>query len=72
MLNSILAISVGAAVGAIARWWLGMLLNTVFPTVPPGTLMANLIGGYLIGMTLAVFAQYPGIAPFFHPTGSQA
>jgi CrcB protein len=63
MLNSILAISVGAAVGAIARWWLGMLLNAVFPTVPPGTLMANLIGGYLIGMTLAVFAQYPGIAP---------
>lgn len=63
MLNSILAISLGASVGAIARWLLGTSLNALFPTIPPGTLAANLVGGYLIGVALAVFANNPGIAP---------
>lgn len=63
MLNSILAISLGASVGAITRWLLGTSLNAVFPTIPPGTLAANLVGGYLIGVALAVFANNPGIAP---------
>ena len=42
-----LAVGFGAAFGAWLRWWLGMLLNPVFPTLPLGTLAANLIGGYL-------------------------
>lgn len=63
MLNSILAISLGASVGAITRWLLGTSLNAIFPTIPPGTLAANLVGGYLIGVALAVFANNPGIAP---------
>lgn len=63
MLNSILAISLGASVGAITRWLLGTSLNALFPTIPPGTLAANLVGGYLIGVALAVFANNPGIAP---------
>lgn len=41
------------------RWLLGLSLNAVFPTLPLGTLAANLIGGYLIGVALAIFAHYP-------------
>jgi CrcB protein len=63
MLNSIVAISFGASCGAVLRWFLGTWLNALFPTIPPGTLAANLIGGYLIGVALAVFAGLPGIAP---------
>ncbi len=63
MLTSILAISLGAALGALSRWWLGMTLNTLFPTLPPGTLVANLVGGYLIGVAVAVFAQQPNLPP---------
>lgn len=63
MLNSILAISAGASAGAVLRWLLGISLNTMFPTIPPGTLAANLIGGFFIGLALPVFANYPGIAP---------
>lgn len=63
MLNSVLVISAGASAGAIARWLLGVSLNALFPSIPPGTLAANLIGGYLIGVALSIFAHYPGIAP---------
>lgn len=63
MLTSVLVISVGASAGAVARWLLGLWLNALFPAVPPGTLVANLLGGYLIGLALAVFAQAPGLAP---------
>lgn len=62
MLASLLAISIGASAGAIARWLLGVGLNGLFPSLPPGTLAANLIGGYLIGLALGVFAQHPDIA----------
>lgn len=60
---SILAISMGAAIGALVRWLLGITLNAFFPMLPLGTLVANLAGGYLIGVTLAVFAMYPTITP---------
>jgi fluoride exporter len=63
MLNSILAISVGASCGAVLRWSLGLWLNALFPTIPPGTLAANLIGGYLVGIALGFFAAYPAVAP---------
>lgn len=63
MLHSILAISVGASLGAVSRWLLGLSLNTLFPAIPPGTMAANLIGGYLIGVALAVFAAAPNLAP---------
>lgn len=63
MLNSILAISLGASLGAVLRWLLGISLNSLFPSIPPGTLAANLIGGYLIGVAIAVFANNPGLAP---------
>ena len=63
MLHPIIAISVGASAGAVLRWLLGLALNAVFPTIPLGTLAANLIGGYLIGLAMAVFAGLPGLAP---------
>ncbi len=63
MLNSILVISAGASLGAVVRWLLGLGLNGLFAHVPAGTLAANLIGGYLIGVALAVFAEHPGLPP---------
>ncbi len=63
MLNSILAISAGASAGAVVRWLLGRSLNALFPALPPGTLVANLLGGYLIGLAMAIFAGMPGLAP---------
>lgn len=63
MLNAVLAISVGSAVGALTRWQLGLRLNQLFPTLPPGTLVANIIGGYIIGLAIAFFSQNNEIAP---------
>lgn len=63
MLNSLLAIAVGATLGAWARWGLSMLLNPLHSTLPLGTLAANLVGGYFIGVAVAVFAQWPSLAP---------
>jgi CrcB protein len=63
MWKPIFAISLGAALGALLRWQLGAKLNSFFPTLPPGTLVANLIGGYIIGLAVAYFAQAPTIAP---------
>lgn len=63
MWKPILAISLGASLGALLRWWLGMTLNAHFPTIPPGTLAANLIGGYVVGVAVALFATYPALTP---------
>lgn len=62
-LYAFLAIGVGAALGAWLRWGLGLWLNPLFPTVPLGTLAANLSGGYMIGLAMAFFSGYPGLAP---------
>jgi|SRR5665213_2078385 len=59
----ILAVGVGAAAGAWLRWVLGLLLNAYLPSIPPGTLAANLIGGYVIGAAIAFFSQVAGVAP---------
>jgi CrcB protein len=63
MWKSIVAISVGASMGALLRWWLATRLNSYFPSIPPGTLAANLIGGYIIGLAVALFALSPPLAP---------
>lgn len=59
----LLAVAVGAALGAWLRWLLGLALNALFPSIPPGTLAANLIGGYVIGLAIAFFAQAPTLSP---------
>jgi CrcB protein len=58
-----LAVGGGAAFGAWLRWALGAMLNPVFPTLPLGTLAANLIGGYLVGVALAALAHFEALAP---------
>lgn len=63
MLYSVLAISLGAAFGATSRWLLGLGLNSLFPTIPPGTLLANMLGGYIIGLALTFFAANPDLPP---------
>ena len=63
---SVIAICVGACLGALARWQLGLWLNPstsdagIFPW---GTLAANLIGGYLIGLCMGIFQNLPQIDP---------
>jgi len=56
-----LAVGAGAAAGAWLRWWLGLLFNPVFPTLPLGTLAANLIGGLLMGFAMALVSQYESL-----------
>ena len=63
MYLSIVAISVGASLGALLRWVLGTKLNALFPSIPPGTLTANLVGGYLIGVAVAYFSSHPSLPP---------
>ena len=67
---SVIAICIGASVGALARWGLGLWLSpgAIFPTliptlIPLGTLAANLIGGYLVGICVAVFQAMPQLHP---------
>lgn len=62
MLKSIAFICLGASAGAVSRWLLGLSLNHFFPAIPPGTIVANLVGGYLMGIALALFATVP-VAP---------
>lgn len=62
-LYGFISVGIGAAIGAWLRWWLGILLNPIFPSIPPGTLAANLLGGYLVGLAVSLFAQHPGLPP---------
>jgi len=58
-----LAVGSGAALGAWVRWGLGILLNPVFPTLPLGTLAANLTGGLLIGITMGMLSHFESLPP---------
>ena len=63
MLTSIVAIAIGASLGALLRWYLATRLNSSFPPIPPGTLAANILGAYLIGIAIAVFVAFPTLSP---------
>lgn len=63
MLSALIAISLGASLGAVLRWLLGVGMNHLLPALPLGTLAANLVGGYLVGVAVALFAQSPQWAP---------
>ena len=63
MFNSIVLISVGGALGAVLRWLLGLGINGLFPAIPPGTLAANLLGGYLVGVAMEALSAPLGLAP---------
>lgn len=62
-MGQLLAIGSGAAIGAVLRWMLGDRLNAWFPSLPPGTLVANLLGAYLIGVAVAYFGGHPTLPP---------
>ena len=62
-LSAALAVAAGAMLGAWLRWGLAVWLNGQFPSLPPGTLIANLAGGYLIGLVIALLAQQPTLPP---------
>lgn len=62
-IGGLAAVGGGAALGAWARWGLGIALNPLFPTIPLGTLAANLIGGYMVGFAVALFHHHAGLSP---------
>lgn len=59
----LISVGAGAALGAWLRWWLGLRLNAVFPTIPLGTLTANLVGGYVIGVAIGAVNLSAGLSP---------
>jgi CrcB protein len=63
----VIAICIGASLGALARWGLGLWLNPV-ALLPLGTLAANLLGGYLVGICVAVFSALPQLDPVWRLT----
>ena len=63
MLTALLATGCGAFIGACLRYLFGLALNPVFPTIPLGTLAANLLGGLIMGLVLGAFAQFQALAP---------
>ena len=63
MLWSIAAIGAGASLGALLRWQLSLRLNPLWPALPLGTLAANLVGGYCVGLAVGWLAQHPEWPP---------
>lgn len=61
--GSFTAVGVGAAIGAWLRWGLGIALNPVFPTLPLGTLTANLAGGLLMGLAMELVTRHAIMSP---------
>jgi CrcB protein len=54
MIYALLSIGIGATLGAWLRWWFALTMNSIFPTIPLGTLTANVLGGFLIGLFMAI------------------
>ncbi|WP_039054954.1 fluoride efflux transporter CrcB [Enterobacter sp. Bisph1] len=63
MLQLLLAVFIGGGTGSVARWMLSMKLNPAHHAIPVGTLMANLLGAFIIGMGLAWFNRMTHIDP---------
>jgi CrcB protein len=62
-LSGFFAVGLGAALGAWLRWIFGIVLNPLFTSMLLGTLAANLIGGYLIGVAVEYFVHHDNISP---------
>ena len=63
MWKSVAAVCVGGTIGCLLRWFLNILFNSQPSAVPLGTLAANLIGGYIVGVAVAFFAMNSNLAP---------
>jgi fluoride exporter len=61
--GGLIAVGGGAAVGAWLRWGLGAMLNPVFPTLPLGTLAANLTGGLMMGVAMEMITRHAVLSP---------
>lgn len=57
MLYPLLSIALGAVFGAWLRWWVGLKLNPLFMNIPLGTVLVNLLGGFIIGFAVAYFSS---------------
>ena len=62
-MSGFLAVGLGGAIGCWIRWMLGILFNPIFPTVPLGTLAANLSGGLIMGCMMGVFEHFQTLPP---------
>ena len=60
-LVSFFAVGLGAFSGAVLRWFLGLLLDPILPTLPLGTLAANLAGGLIMGIMMGLFAHFEAL-----------
>lgn len=63
MIKSICIISLGGSLGCVLRWILAVQFNALFPSIPLGTLAANLGGGYMIGLAIGFFTSHPLVGP---------
>lgn len=61
----VFAICLGACAGALLRWQLGLALSQAGAWLPWGTLAANLLGGYLVGLAVGMFQHHPGLDPLW-------
>ncbi|MDR1888193.1 MAG: fluoride efflux transporter CrcB [Zoogloeaceae bacterium] len=61
--TALLAVALGGAFGASSRWLLGLAMNPLLPALPLGTLTANLLGGYLVGVAVGVFHFHVALDP---------
>lgn len=59
--SGFIAVGMGGALGCWLRWWLAVAFNPLFPTLPLGTLAANLTGGFLMGVALGVFDHFQAL-----------
>ncbi|MEB6335942.1 fluoride efflux transporter CrcB [Serratia rhizosphaerae] len=63
MLNSLLAVFIGGGLGSVLRWSISLRLNPLHPAIPLGTLTVNLLGGFIIGLAMALMARASAIDP---------
>jgi CrcB protein len=62
-ISGFIAVGLGGAIGCWLRWILGILLNPIFPTLPLGTLAANLLGGLIMGCMMGIFEHFQTLPP---------
>lgn len=65
MLQILFAVFIGGGTGSVLRWVLGMKLNPLHHAIPLGTLTANLVGAFIIGLGLAWFNRMTHIDPMW-------
>jgi CrcB protein len=62
-ISGFVSVGMGAMIGAWLRWGLSAALNPLVPMLPLGTLISNLVGGYLIGLVLGYIEHFQAFSP---------